>query len=304
MIDPAVGHWSHRIPHSFGLVADTLTTPAVSGRAKQIAAENDLNGSLFDTQANRRAFLVAGSQGRLAGWTKASDDRVIAISIVLAGGENTVAIVAPSLIRQEIDPKIPTGFVLIAKDIAPSEWRGGKVSVQLATHGLVEYAIADLVLGRVAVRKIDNVVVGLGVDVLATPSTSEPWVWRLQACWERLFYVTLRWAHWGLGLFLLTLGYRVWSRRGSDNQIAIIFFFAGMILLRLCFFAVLDATSWPGNQPRYLYPIMPLHVSLITLVDAHLVRIAMGGARSLFHFLAKWKMKRAKTLDESIARTL
>ena len=302
MIDPAVGLWINRIPHSFESVAATLVMPVVVGRTKQIAAENDLEGSLFDEQTNRRTHLVAEPQGQLAGWANAMLDQVIAISLVSPGG-HTAAIIAPSVIRQDIDAKIPTGFVLVAKDITPSDWQGGKVSIQLATHGIVEYPIADLVPGKVAVQKAGNVLVGLGVDSLAPPSTSEPWAWKLQVGWERLFYRTVKWANWGLGLFGFALGYRIWRKRAFDGKIVIICFLISIIFFRVCFFALLDATSWPGNQPRYLYPIMPLHVFVLILVYAHLVKDVLAGLPSLFQIFTAWNLKRKKILDKAITRT-
>jgi hypothetical protein len=51
----------------------------------------------------------------------------------------------------------------------------------------------------------------------------------------------------------------------KDNIFVILSILLFVVLSRVAFFALLDASSWPGNAPRYLLPVMPVYSCFLLL---------------------------------------
>jgi len=73
-----------------------------------------------------------------------------------------------------------------------------------------------------------------------------------------------KWLLWpgvfaGLAVIILSIA----RPRPVDLAIAMI---AVAVASRVVFFAILDASAWPGDQPRYLFAIYPLFSLLLLLL--------------------------------------
>jgi len=66
-------------------------------------------------------------------------------------------------------------------------------------------------------------------------------------------------------------------RTGLDHPMyGVLLFFAVTVVSRAGLFVFLDATSWPANEPRYLFPIMPLLTCFLILLIRQSVQVVFG----------------------------
>jgi hypothetical protein len=76
-------------------------------------------------------------------------------------------------------------------------------------------------------------------------------------------FIGLAWA--GLAAFLALLWFvRRW--RASEPRIIVLLFLGTTIVMRIVFFAFLDATWWMAGYERYLFPVMPLTTCFFILL--------------------------------------
>jgi hypothetical protein len=54
--------------------------------------------------------------------------------------------------------------------------------------------------------------------------------------------------------------------RWHENVYSVLVLFGFAVFSRVALFAILDASSWPGDQPRYLLPVMPVYSCFLVLL--------------------------------------
>jgi len=52
----------------------------------------------------------------------------------------------------------------------------------------------------------------------------------------------------------------------SENRYMILWLCSAALALRVALITVIDASSWPGNQVRYLFPVMQIYGGLLILL--------------------------------------
>lgn len=87
------------------------------------------------------------------------------------------------------------------------------------------------------------------------------WSWRCQANWEKIYYNAIYYLQW---IALIGMMLAVFSGYKKSVLLVVLLLLA-TVLTRVLFFAILDASSWNGAQPRYIFPVMPEFGILIVL---------------------------------------
>jgi len=117
---------------------------------------------------------------------------------------------------------------------------------------------------QIAAISMGETIVYIGLNHVLKPEFSGNVLWNIQAYLESLYLTTLYWLFWPS--VLIAFAVMIISARRSrpiDFAIAIL---AVTVITRFMFFCVLDASAWPGDQPRYLYPAFPMFALLVLLV--------------------------------------
>jgi hypothetical protein len=264
MVDPAWAQWLPRLPQSLYRIGRTFNRPAVPGFPFDRFSEKVV-GSNFDQYANRRSYLNPrlSAKAEIAGWAVADAGEIQAVEIRSAAG--TILGRTPlDIPRPDIDPSRPVGFRV--SFVVPSE----KPEQQLEIVVLLKDGregrrmLAAIPAAQVKHIPAGNTLVQIGLDRIRMPKVSR--LWKAQTDIES-FYLTLQsrllWPGCFAAMAVVILA--VYQRRPIDLSIAIL---AVAVATRMLFFAIIDASAWPGYQPRYLYPVYPLFSLLLVLVYA------------------------------------
>ncbi len=105
------------------------------------------------------------------------------------------------------------------------------------------------------------------------PARPVPWTKTVQSWWQGIYLTAAGWAAWALILIIPAWAWMVFRRERLPAYSVAVVIFASVLVGRIAFFALLDATAWQA-QPRYLYPIMPIYGALLVLAVATVVRAA------------------------------
>jgi len=269
--------WLPGLPASIARVSSLLTTSTVNPGWVYDDKDASAISWMFDKMANRRAFPSRPREGLLSGWITSKDGKVPTLTLFLASGA-PAAQTTPDVVRPDVDRTLATGFALRFSMDHPELISDGFLRVSIEGSGSVDIPAKNLATDRVLAIDIGSSQVVFQVDLLDLPVPPYVWSKSLQGLWEKLYLAAARWAAWSLVAVWPALIW-IFLRRKSLPPCMIAFcLFAAAVAARIAFFALLDATSWPAEQPRYLFPVMPLYAVL--LVTA--VSIVLGALADMF----------------------
>jgi len=266
MIDPAWSKWLPRLPESLHRLALTFIKPAAVHSQYDRSTE-EACGFEFDKGANRRSHLTTLGSGKaeIMGWAVASGFPVQAIEI----RSSTNSLLGRAFLdipRPDVDTSRSTGFRLPFTVTSETVWQQAEVAILLLDGSVVRRPIASIPTAQVLNITSDNTVVKMAIDHIQKPDFKMARLWKIQMKLEAYYLAAQSWFLWpGVCAALAVIVIAVAQRRPIDFAIAIL---AVAVTTRLFFFAVLDATAWQGDQPRYLYAVYPLFSLLLLLVIA------------------------------------
>lgn len=257
-VDPDIAKWIASVPRAFveelALVghapAFALAAPDESATAAQF--------DLFVRMAGRRNTM---RQANVAGWIVAPANSSVHL---MAGAESLASTVLSGATRADV----PGGFpfsVVAAAAIPPTE-------IQVRTPGGVQgiVKIAALKPGKVIAAE-GAAGVTFGIDALSlgsSPTRVDHLLSRVAPDLNRdgilsagvSLYKYLGWAIWTVSLAALALC----VVRGQVQAPAFVLLLACLlaIVARAALLALLDASSWSGQQVRYMLPVVPMFVCM------------------------------------------
>jgi len=276
MLDPSWSAWLPRLPESLHRVGGTFLKPAVPERPLINLAVEEVYGEQFDVAATRRlTHLVfprfgkaeisgwSFQQAEVVGWSYASRGTVQAIEI-LSGSGSLLGRSALDIPRPDVDTSRSVGFRVPLDVPTENDWLGAKVGIVLEDGRVVRKPLAEMPLAQIVSIPIGETVVYIGLNHVLKPEFSGNVLWNIQAYLESLYLTLLSWLLWpGFMIALAVIIFAARRSRDVDFAIAVI---AVAVLTRILFFSVIDASAWPGDQPRYLYPAYPLFSLVLLLV--------------------------------------
>jgi len=266
-IDPAWLIWLPRLPESFRKVIGVLFTPTTSNSPINDATSIPFIKERFDHTANRRRHLLDPPKASLSGWIVSSNGNNISLSIDTLS-DKVVTETIPTIMRPDINTKIMTGFYLEAYLSSYWDWDGSLLGIRDGSQGKITIPLTELQIGQVLSKSIGNDNISIGLDIVANPVLTRHWTWTAQSSFEKLYLQFTKTVSWFILLYPMALMWLKIRKRPFPSTIVAVGLISAMIFERLLFFAILDASSWPGNQARYVYPIMPLFGALLILIFA------------------------------------
>ncbi len=289
MIEPNWRLWLPSLPSSLlsvsSLFMKSYVTPVFvydDGSASDVSW-------MFDETANRRTTLTRPRDGIISGWMLAEHGKIRSLS--LRSPEGTVAETGPSVMRPDITLLEKTGFSLKFPANLQGLKANGLLRVDLEDKTGVDIPISEISTRHILTRNTGSSVVNIGFDSMDLPAPANAWTKHLQSLWESIYLEVSFWAVWLLVLSVPALLW-IYVRERTLPAFAVAFvLFGSIVAVRIVFFALLDATSWPAaNQPRYVYPVMPLFAALLVTSLA----IVLYAAKDIFHMISIFNTKRCQ----------
>lgn len=276
MLDP---NWPASMPYlpaSFGRIAQMFVLRYALDLNREDEVLRRPQRALYDEMANRRAALTRVGRLTIAGWAFRSDEPISSVAFRNEADETEAETrnilprpdVAEQLAQTALRVPEKSGF-LFEMDVFRVAEPKGKIAFTTASGAVFAADLADLVQGSDGTISsaaggppltyhIDQRYVASSATTLS--QRVETWI----GTYHRVFVISLLFAAIGAAGTLL-----LWHRRlrgaGPLLRIATLLFVA--ISSRIGFLTILDATSWPANQERYLIAVTPLlSVLLIVLI--------------------------------------
>jgi hypothetical protein len=273
-IDPALSLWLPDLPSSFVKLAVALLPshpPGLPGRPAEVRADVVAD---FDSVAHRRAQAARASSYLADGWALSSSAPPIRVEVIDGEGKPLQASFQ-SQPRPDVpvmrDPSARPGPAALgfrvnwAAPVAPEDVR---LTVVLeGNKSAVSGPLSSLPLSRaIRLHSADNGdVVFIALDRLEKP---------VPARGDRITARVARWYPVFLSLIAVACVAHlmlVTARGGAvltlPATVALLFVLA-IVVSRLAFLAVLDASAWQANQMFYLFPIAPLAAIVPVIVFA------------------------------------
>jgi hypothetical protein len=252
MIDPDFSRWAPRLGTSFQAVYQASVAPATEDRQSVndplLPVEYD---NLFNNLANRRAYLIQLGPGVVSGWIQSTQDNISSLQLRLADGSPVDALLSTTP-RPEMGATA-LGFNFSVPIRFKKKWEKINLVVSLKSGGEVAWPIPSLIAGKIEHQ--DHDAVTLGCDQIKAPVPSD--IWHAQAQWGSNYYAVVRWIQWpalaGIVLALISL-----LRGRKTPEFPVVVLLASAVVARFGLFTILDASAWPGDEPRYLFAVMPL----------------------------------------------
>ncbi len=261
MIDPDFLCWLPKYKDSLKSVYNTFLAPSspVRNQSDQSMLGNSIKKE-FDDIANRRSrsFSNEGSCD-IDGWILAPGRKIVFIAVADSSGK-TVASLRPIQARNDVSPEA-RAFLFHIPLFTQDKWLASQIIVSTDYGENVTWQLQELIAGKVNHKASKGKDIYLACDRLDQPKILVYWSWCFQNSWEQIYYQIVRNLQW---IALIGLILAVFLRRNSSIVVGV-FLLGTAVIIRILLFAMLDATSWNGNQPRYLFPVMPEFSMLIVL---------------------------------------
>jgi hypothetical protein len=274
-LDPELSNYLPYLPDSY-LKMWRLFTSIDQTPIQKDPTDIDLTvRKAFDIIANRRTALTSYDTVTLQGWVFQGSEPIKQVLIKSAGGAllgHCEALlprpdVAKAFSSQgNVAVPVNSGFTLTVAQIGQQL---DDAQVVFVNDEKKEFAIPfkGIVVGKpvqsVAPNAKQNITYAFDLksvpNTLTLRNTMQSLIW---AAYGRfvIFLSCLAVA----SLLVLLCCYRFINLNENIYMIMILLLFA--VLTRVSLFALIDASSWPGNQTRYLFPVMPIYTCFLILI--------------------------------------
>ncbi len=274
-LDPNYSSYLRYIPESLGkIMALFIDTHDCYGDLDSPGLPPE-ERALYDKMANRRTALISDDITTISGWAFHTNDPV---KNVILRTDRDIARCSTFAVRPDVvaayhekwGARVPlrTGY-------------GFHVSPPLRDTSNLKLVFVG-VSNREYVMPWENEMVGKAIDVENSNSSGalvyavdkqpvgamkmaradiQSVIWQLYGRLVKYF------SYIGVGaLLLLTVLRKSVAWHESRIMLLVVLLFA--VASRVALFTLLDASSWPGDQPRYLFPVMPLYSCFLVLCIA------------------------------------
>lgn len=274
-IDP---HFSNYIPHlhsSFYNIWKLFISTAEMPRIKDNPSLHDSAVvNLFNHLTNRRAALIQNPVTIIGGWAFGENDELKQINLenkdrkILSSTEDFSARpdVNEGFAKQGLN-NIPSNMSFILNLNEPEEELLSSNLIFKTTNNQFILAYKDIMQNHVynlkATNSDDNLLYAVDTKVsteknkiILIPQYIQSFIWDIYG----------KIIEYGTYLSFICIAILIFIRKKLNFEepiykIILLLFF--VIISRMLLFTFLDASSWNGQQPRYLFPIMPLYSILL-----------------------------------------
>lgn len=273
-IDPDTTNYMSHLPESLAKISAVFISTAAPGRETEADVDPQTR-RVFDRLANRRTTLTTNAPTTISGWVfiEGADNKSISIKDLQGG--STIAVVGQFSKRADVSSGFRAAGIATRSDqlgftLSP-ELAGWSSRYVLSIEGSdgceARIALDTIEAGKVlTTASCAGKPITFAVDQIVDPSRAPAATARLQH--------TL-WSTYGAALVplgyaaMIALGVLIVCCRSIDTSrgvFLVMWILAAAVASRVLLFTVLDASSWPGNQTRYLFPAMQLYAPLLILL--------------------------------------
>ncbi|MBE0575137.1 MAG: hypothetical protein IH613_04485 [Desulfuromonadales bacterium] len=273
-LDPETSNWLPYLPASIKKIRARFISTNEPPAERDSPGLHDSVRRAFDIAANRRIALLQGPPVIINGWVFAKNDDVTMVEI-----QTDTGIVLGSTYKFISRPDVASSYsgpaygnvaersgIKILLNALPEQLSNAHFVVHTGHGGLFDIPLVSIDKGRpydiedATARKIIY-----AFDEISIPDNPgnvqkavKSFIW---GSYGKLL-VLLEWAGL-LGIILLA----VYPKRINLTTLFLYVLLGSSIVLRGGLFSLIDASSWPGDQPRYLFPAMQIYgVFLLMLI--------------------------------------
>jgi hypothetical protein len=273
-LDPEVSNYLPYLGESFLKMWQLFTSVTEPPREKEDTNLSEEVRKAFDILANRRAALNSGSVVTLRGWAFHDAEKISQLLLRSVDGK-----ILASAKQFSSRPDVANGYKAKGIKNVPENIGFSLMTTQgeqlsdaylvIVTNRNREYAIPykQIDIGKplwTASSDSDKKVT-YALDSVSKPKglgqlqkSIKIFLWSIYGqLVAYLTYISI------LGFIILLFCYNRINLK--DNIYLILFLLLFVSLSRVSLFALIDASSWPGNQARYLFPVMPLYSCFLLL---------------------------------------
>lgn len=214
----------------------------------------------FDFIANRRNSKLTKSDAIISGWASVQGQTIKEIQVVSPDDEIIIY-----LHPKEVQKNTGTcsrRFTIHIPEATKNSCLENKLIVLTDEGDFASYSIKEMVLRNPTSHlSLKGSTIYLCFDRILSPFTEEYWSWNAQAIWEKFFYSICPYLQW-IALIGIMIAF---LRRKNISLNIFISLSLVAFLSRVLLFALFDATTCSGDQPRYLFAVMPEFSMLLIL---------------------------------------
>ncbi len=273
--DPKVSNYIPYLGESFQKMWRLFTSVTDRGREQEDPDLNENVRKAFDIVTNRRTALTANSVVTLSGWAFHDDEGITRIELRAADGR-IIASADKFAPRPDVSNSYKAnGFKHVPENtgFSMTTTEGRKLptaALIVTTSQNTEYVVPfeQTVVGKPlsASKTGFSRKVTYALDSVTQPKGAGQIQKTMQSfLWSTYGKIVVYLTYFSIiSLFILGVFYRKIYWR--DNIYVILCLLLFVVLSRVALFALIDASSWPGNQARYLFPVMPVYSCFLLLL--------------------------------------
>jgi hypothetical protein len=280
-LDPGAIESLRFLPASFRRIAPLFVLPYQMSPDRQDAILRPGQRALYDEMTSRRVQLTSLGTLRIVGWAFRFGDPLALVAYDGGGGEIESAISSfgprPDIVesfKSQGDAPLRNEFGLPLVLRRKGDPAGSLLFVTQSGRRFVGPASSILA----GAAPTENGAPGgeplvchiFAQELTPAVTSSAPWMENVMAKYYRIFLFALILA----GVVAVSvLAFRARRLHLNDDCNALIILLAVIIASRVLLFAYIDATSWPANDARYLFPAMPLFSLLLIVLIYQAARV-------------------------------
>ena len=264
MIDPAWSKWLPRLPQSLIRIARTFINPSVPKHRFDSFGE-EAWGKKFDKYTSRRSYqvMLQSEEADILGWASADNGEIVAIEVRSDLG-TIMGKSSLNILRPDVNEERPAGFHITFTLPISNKNEHLNLAIVLSDGRTGLHPLSLIRTSKVIHLPIEGTMVHFAVDLMYIPTM--PTLWKIQKHIESAYLTVQALLLWPFALAsLAVMVTAAYHGRPVDKLIALL---AIAVITRTTFFAIIDASAWPGNQPRYLYAVYPMFSLCMLLVIA------------------------------------
>lgn len=261
MVDANLDLWMKELPSSFKKIIATFYQPTIGTLPLFDDGSGAVVSSLYDKLANRRSYSTSAGNITIGGWVSAREND---IKININENETLLATASPTAFRPDINKNKNTGFYLKIPYISESRRDLGNYSLKILSG---QNTVKEINLNKLNSSCIysgeSNPEDKVGIEVFNVWIPNKYIVKKIEKWYESLYMVIFKFISFMCIISVPISLYNILKHNQSFEFLGAIILLAAVVISRILLFTILDASSFNGDQPRYIFSIIPAFIFLI-----------------------------------------
>lgn len=283
LLDPDPANYAPYLMESLVRISRIFTTvPGVHEVNEDTVDESTRR--IFDVMANRRTSLLTHSPTEISGWV--FGEKSVVETLSLRGSSGTVLATTANFSAR---PDVAAGFsapantgFLLKTTANPQQVDGASLVADIGGGREIVIPLAQIPIGQAQQKAGDGGSVTMAIDSVNRHESNHTAATGIQRVLAQIYSEALIFlGYMGLiAIIVVAICFR--SIDLADGRYMILWLGGAALALRVALITIIDASSWPGNQVRYLFPVMQIYGGLLVLLvytALHLLRTRYSMSR-------------------------